>query len=129
MRLLWGVVGSLVVGRLGAGVVARFALLGVGVLLERNAAERPEIQIEARAVEFAEPPLHALQPGLRAAQAGWDAREGRDARVEIERLLIGLRRPREVIALLRHATQPAGALPQRIAALHVAARQLRRVAL
>jgi response regulator RpfG family c-di-GMP phosphodiesterase len=54
MRLLRGVVGSLGIGRLGAGVVASVGLLCVEVLLERDAAERSEIEVERRTVKLFE---------------------------------------------------------------------------
>ena len=107
----------------------RSVVLVVGVPLEGDAAERAEIEVEGRAVQLAEPALDALETGLRAPHARRHAAERRNAVEEIERLLIGLGRARQVIALLRHAAQVARALPQRVAPIHVAARQLRGLAL
>src|ERR1044071_5965624 len=118
----------LVVARLGV-VGLRLGMLFVEVLLERDAAERPEIDVERRPFELREAPLHTIEPGLGVPHAARHAAEGGDAVVEIERLPVGLRRSREVVALLRHAAEIAGALPQRVAAILIAAGELRRLAL
>src|SRR5512147_1286408 len=83
-------------------VAGSLGLLFVQVLLERDASERAEIDAEGRVLDFSEPPLHALEAGLRSPDARGHAAERRDPVIEIERLLIRLGRACEIVALLRH---------------------------
>src|SRR5689334_14086909 len=116
-------------GAVGLRVWMRVGMRFVEVLLERHATERTQVDAECRALDLSEPPLHTLEAGLRVPDAAGHTAERRDAVEQIERLLIGLRRAREVIALLRHAAQAAGALPQGVAAILIAVGELCRLAL